>query len=845
METVPRRSAVRLVAAAVVALTCLAIATARPALAEDRYRGRPLVEVLRELRERGLELIFSSAVVDRNLLVTVEPGASEPSDVLDEILRPLGLKAEPGPGGAILILPAGEETGVLRGSVLSLARGHPVAGATVLLLSSDHAGISGADGAFEIRHVPPGRYEVLVQASGYSPARLSRVRVRSEGDTASQAELTIRLVARPSFVTEVVVTPNTHSVVQDEQAATRSITGDEIIVAPAVGGDISRVIELLPGVTVPDNTAALNVRGSVARDLSMILDGLELYDPFHLQGFQSPFSLIGGNVVDRVDFFGGGFTADLGDRHGGFVDISTPTAETPARREFELGSVNSRLSYQSPASTSAGAWLVSARAWYPEAVRPTTQLGAGEEIDPRFGDVYAKGVFHVRDRHQLSGHALFSYDRMRYRERGETVNESADALTRTGYLWFRALDAWSSRATSETVVSGGRIERVRDGFSAEDEGIDVDDNRTVAFFGVKHDSTVELSAAQALKLGVEARWLDARYRYSNTTLDPPESEITGLSPEGLSTAVYAAHRVRVSSRLATELGLRWDRQSYTDDNQLSPRFNLAWWPRERWEARLALGRFTQSQRIHELQIEDGETTFQRAEIADQAELSLQHLFPRGIRIRFDAYYRELSDLRARYENLFEPVELFPETTPDRIRIAPTEARLQGAELLLQGDGSRPLVWWVSYVLSAAEDRIDGDWQPRSWDQTHAGRFLVGYRGDPRWSVSLIGSAHTGWPTTPIFAELDDAGEVEETLGERNSDRLRRYVRFDLRARTSFDVSRGRVSLTLEVLNLTDQENECCLNEVFTFVQPDDSVTVVRDFDHWLGITPTFSVLWEF
>ena len=28
-------------------------------------------------------------------------------------------------------------------------------------------------------------------------------------------------------------------------------------------------------------------------------------------------------------------------------------------------------------------------------------------------------------------------------------------------------------------------------------------------------------------------------------------------------------------------------------------------------------------------------------------------------------------------------------------------------------------------------------------------------------------------------------------------------------------------------------------------QPDGSVDVRRKFDHWLGITPSFNVLWEF
>ena len=210
---------------------------------------------------------------------------------------------------------------------------------------------SGADGFFEVGEIPIGTYKVAVDAVGFVPTSLTRVRVREDPG----AELIVELAAQPAFVTEVVVTPNRYSIVRQEQAARRTLTSEEAAFAPTTGGDISRFVELLPGIAAADNSAAFNVRGSVARDVSMVLDGLELYDPFHLQGFQSPFSLIDSNVVDRIDFFGGGFTADLGDRHGGFVEISTLAPKETPRGELEIGTLNSRVSYRNPASKNWGA----------------------------------------------------------------------------------------------------------------------------------------------------------------------------------------------------------------------------------------------------------------------------------------------------------------------------------------------------------------------------------------------------------------------------------------------------------------------------------------------------------
>jgi len=811
----------------------------------SRYLGRRLVDVLQELQERGLELIFSSAVVDEALRIETEPSADDPRRLLDEILPPLGLKAQDGPSGSVLILPADPPRGTLRGQVLTASGGRPLSGAIVRLHGTIHSATTDERGAFSIGDVERGVYSMIVAAPGFGAATFERVAIPGE----DAAPLTVELAAHPSFVTEVIVTPNRHSVLREEQSSRRVVTNEESVLAPTMGGDVSRVVEQLPGVAAPDNSAAFHVRGSQAQDVSMVLDGLELYDPFHLQSFQSPFSVIDATMVDKIDFFGGGFTADLGDRHGGFVEMSTFAPREPTRGEVQLGTLNSRVNYRGTTGEGNGSWMVSARAWYPEALWSTTELGSGESIDPRLGDLYAKAAFTLSPRHRLSAHALWVYDRLNFVETDEDVNESVDARTRNGYAWLRLHSAWADGITGETVLSGGRIDRTRDGVAAEDEPIVVEDDRLVDFIGIKHDSIWQISEAHALKAGAEVRRLDARYRYTNQfPAEPDESTVTRLEPNGTSIGLYVAHRARVTPRLATELGVRWDRQSYTDDEQLSPRFNTVWRPNDRTVFRAALGRFSQSQRIHELQVEDGETEFGAAEISDQVEVSFERGLPGGIGLRIDAYYRELSDLRPRYENLFEPIELFPETTVDRVRIAPDSAKLRGIELLLRGDTRRRFFWWGSYTLSAADDVIDGTEVPRSWDQTHAIRFLVGYRRTDRWSVSLSGSVHTGWPTTPVLAEValqpDGSVEIEAVPGERNTDRFPTYSRLDFKGRRAFGVSRGRLWLTLEIVNLTNRDNPCCLDEV-EFVPGPGGIGTERLFDNWLGFTPSLSLLWEF
>lgn len=829
------------------ALTALSTSPSLAVSAVDRpiFRGRPLVEVLRHLQERGLNVIFSTAVVDEGFLVTIEPTTTQPRRILEEILTPLGLEARDGPGGTLLIVRGHgpPEAGVLNGRVISAAGDAPIAGASVSIPAVEARGRTDGDGRFEIREVPAGPHDVIVEAPGFVSLTVPAVQV----GRLTPPGLHVKLQPRRSYLEEIIVTPGQLSVVQEEQAASRTMNDAEIVSVPAFGGDVSRVVELLPGVASADNSAAFNVRGSRAEDVSYVLDGLELYDPFHLRGFRNPFSLVDTSLVERLDFYAGPFTADFGDRHGGVVKLSTRPDPDRAGTSIGVGTINTRVSHTGSLPGRGGSWLASARTWYPQAFGNPIDLGE-PSLDPRFEDLYLNMSFRLSPRSALSAHGLLARDTLDFEE--PDGSEAVEATGRSGYFWLRLFRSGASGLVSDSVLSAGRLERRRKGLAEPvNDLFVVQDDREVDFFGLKHDISWEISENHLLKAGADLRRLEARYDYTSGLADDPASQTSFQSdPSGTSFAAYVAHRVALTERFATEVGLRWDRQTYTNENQVSPRLNALWRIGDSSELRLGLGQYFQSQRIHELRIEDGETRFLPAELSRQAGLTFKTRFP-GVRFQFDAYYRNLARVRPRHENIFNPIDLFPEIEPDRVLIAADHARLRGFELLLRDDSDGRFTWWTSYAWSSAEDVIRGNGVPRAWDQRHAGRFLVGYRLRDRWILALAGTAHTGWPTTPVSGRVvalpNGTTELEPIFGRLNSDRLPAYVRFDLKASRSFKVPGGSVRLDLEVRNATNRENVCCVNDFILTERPNGSVDVEREVESWRGVTPTFRLVWEF
>src|SRR6185503_2723251 len=88
------------------ALALGVVALLASASAAAGLRGRPLVDVLAELRARGLPLVYSTAVVRPDLVLSIEPTAQDARTLLDEVLAPFGLMARADPTGALLVVRA-------------------------------------------------------------------------------------------------------------------------------------------------------------------------------------------------------------------------------------------------------------------------------------------------------------------------------------------------------------------------------------------------------------------------------------------------------------------------------------------------------------------------------------------------------------------------------------------------------------------------------------------------------------------------------------------------------------------------------------------------------------------
>jgi hypothetical protein len=152
-------------------------------------------------------------------------------------------------------------------------------------------------------------------------------------------------------------------------------------------------------------------------------------------------------------------------------------------------------------------------------------------------------------------------------------------------------------------------------------------------------------------------------------------------------------------------------------------------------------------------------------------------------------------------------------------------------------------WWASYTWSRVTDELDGRREPRSWDQRHAFQAGTGWQGE-RWNFSLAASVHSGWPATGIElyeTGVDDEGEpvFEAVPGPRNAERLPTFAAIDVRLSRTFDVPRGSLMAFVEISNLTNRRNVCCIDYDI------EDGALESSEDYWMPLLPAIGILWEF
>ena len=820
--------------------------------AQDASIGRPIAAVVDEVRAAGLPLAYSTALLPPSLTVRAAPRATEPIELVREILAPHGLTLRFVEGLYIVVRTDPSSTAaVTTTSTVTITVRDAETGA--LIASPMTAGMSSGlavetlrDGRLRVAGTAQRRYGVTISAEGFAAQRISLALA------AEARELEVALAPLPTAIQEIVVTASRYDLVREAVTMPFYVDQRAIEQQPDFGDDPLRALHRLPG-AASGVSAKAHVRGGELNETAVVLNGQRLLDPFHIRDYQSMFSAIDVRAIARLEVYTGGFPARYGDSTGALVLVDALDPHEPRHSELGLSVLNTSALSAGTIGDGTGSWLVSAR-------RSNLENVVHERLGrPSYYDIFGELGVNFSARTHVSVNVLTARDRVRLvTEADPTELERSINDTRNNTFWVHWQQQWSNGLESSTTFSNSAFESTRTAETNDPEKIvaTVDDRRDIGVAGMRQDWKLELSDAHTLSFGAEYHQQSADYVYSASAdyvgffLTFPNISATlrrdvRLSPDGNLLGAYLADRWRITSATTAELGLRLDQYDYSDipnARHASPRFSVRHELGSRTALRWSLGRYFQSQGLHELQVEDGVTEFQPAQRVDQGVLGVERELGERYLLRAEVYRKSLERLRPRFENLFDPLAILPELEPDRARIAPDEATARGLELSVAYAAPDGLRWWGSYVRARSTDVVAGETVARSWDQRDATQLGVAHIVGG-WELGGVLSYHSGWPTTGLTLEESPSGEMTAVIGRRNAERLGDFATLDLRANRRVPLRLGALDVFFELSNATNRDNPCCGD--FDLEEDANGMFLEQETDTWLPRLATFGVLWQF
>ena len=671
--------------------------------------------------------------------------------------------------------------------------------------------------------------------------------VAAAAQPAETAEVAIPEIIVTSSLHRLDYSPPVTHTYLDRELATR---------IPTTAEEAVRLTNRLPGTANGGVSSRNHIRGGEVNEVLFVLDGLRLYEPYHLKDFQAIATIVNSGAIGGMDFYTGAYPAHFGDRMSGVLSIELREPEKPVETELALSFFNASIvSLGTFGAGQQGDWLLSARRGNLDLIVDIVDPDRG---NPDYRDFMGRVGWEFGPRAAVSANLLVSDDKLGLADANR--GERAGAEYQNRVFWLNWDAEWSDALRSETIAAISDISNSRNG-DLDLPGIvsgSLDEVRNFRALEFRQDWRWVLSPHYMLRFGVDLKDLDAEYRFTSVkTVEPPFDGILGnrpstaldfdLDPAGAQYAAYTELRWRFAEAWTVDLGLRWDQQNYTtaeDDKQYSPRAGILYTPGESTEIRFGWGQYYQAQEINELQISDGMADFFPAQHAEHFVLNMQHAFRSGLQAGFSVYRKSFRTLRPRFENSFNSLTLLPELQFDRVRVDASGAEAIGAEVTLnQGSSEEDVLWWVSYAWSEVEDATaDGDIK-RSWDQTHTAKVGTSWRWG-LWNFSAAGEVYTGWPKTVMNGEMVAApgggSDLVLEVGGRNDSRYSVFHGVDIRISRDFDVARGDLTAFLEITNLYDRANPCCTEYSLL---PDGSLASRES--HWLPLLPSLGAVWRF
>lgn len=727
------------------------------------------------------------------------------------------------------------QQGSIKGRIFDESNNEPVPFANIVVFGTTIGSSSDLDGNFIFTGLEPGFIKLAASAVGYE------MKVTEDFQVTNSKTFFLDIPMKPKKfeLQEVVVKASPFTRTEESPVSLRTLQISEIEKNPGGNRDISRVIQILPGVSsTPAFRNDVIVRGGGGNENSFYLDGIEIpnLNHFSTQGSSGgPVGIINADFIREVDFYSGAFPADRGKSLSSMLDMKLIDGN---KDEFvfrgSVGATDLALTLNGPV-TKNSTFLFSYRRSYLQFLFDVLGL----PFLPNYDDFLVKYKISLDKKNEISFVGLGSIDKFKLNTGLENPDESQAYIL--GFLpvneqWSYTVGAvykhFHKHGFTDVVLSRNMLDNRSYKYQNNDENdtLNYDYNSQEAENKLRVENTSRRGDFKyTYGGGLEfAHYTNQTFQrvYVNDVYEPVDydSKVNIL----LWNLFGQVSKNFLKDRLVLSLGLRMDANNYTPHmanllNQVSPRFSASYGLTETFFLNFNTGRYYQRPSYTSFGFRNNDGVLVNKE-NDIKYLSADHFV-------FGFEYLPKKDAKVTLEGFYKHYRDYPFSVRDSINIASKSAgygtfgdeeiisvsdgRAYGFEVLAQDKSffGFNVILSYTFVISKFTDKYN-DFVPSAWDNRNIINLTVLRSFKKNWDIGAKWRYVGGAPYTPAdigvssFVPAWDArGTVYPDYDQFNELRLSAFHQLDIRIDKTYFFKKWSLNLYIDIQNVYNFQAE--------------------------------------
>lgn len=572
----------------------------------------------------------------------------------------------------------------------------------------------------------------------------------------------------------------------------------------SVETDLFRSLQTVPGVQfVGDVSARYYVRGGASNQNLVLINGIPIYNPFHALGM---FSVIDPEMINSVEFFKGGFSAEYGERLSSIMDIRTKDGNKfNYSTKASLSYLTGKVSVEGPIPY--GSFMITGRKSFSTDI--LKKFFDGNNIPISFYDFSIKG--HYLNPNFVK-HGKFEVFAFRSEDKLDEEDPTHEEFNWTNEVYgLKWIQFYSNPFFSEVTLSLSKFQ----GEIIPNQSNARERRNKVTDFSFKVDATYTYDSGDVIGFGTHIKIFDTELYMINNL-----GSLIDSDDEGGNFTAYAKYRYLRHKDFGADVGFRFTLTGIAENAgfTLEPRSSFTYRVNPKLTLKGAWGIFqqeittaTDEREVISLyepwMIIPGGTKIPRA---THYSLGVDYNFSSQISSKVEGYYKSVRNL-ATVNNQ----KVFP---TDPILIS-SSSKAYGAELQVKLN-MYPVSITTGYSLSWVFIEINNNEYHPKYDSRHALSITSAIDLGKGWTLGAIWNYNSGRPFTEqigyynkfyinnLFLDWFWNSQIKPylVLGNINEGRLPDYHRLDLSLTKVLPLGFAILTLELSVINVYNREN---------------------------------------